>query len=441
MTSVAADEPEVLFPEARRRRRRRRLLGLAVAGALGVSIWAVLSTLGGAGHHRPPHISAPPKAPQPAGAPQQSALGAALDGKYVPGAVAFTSAGQGVITVGGSPLTGEEVTHYWMDRTSNGGRSWVAEPATIGLASVSADPYFRFLTGGHGWAYGTQLFATADAGRHWQVELPGMAVRTLANVGSSTWVAAIRCPGLGSCQASGPVTIYATAGPGSPFVPLASQPAQAGEMIGTLLRANPLTGWALLFNQRAVPRLVATDDGGAQWSARSLPSCGAGHLAGTVAFAAPGTLWALCTQAPYSNSPSSAPTRVYQSTDGGRTWQQMTAGGPDPVGGLYGAVTLAVTSPTDAWAVESNQNGRSILERTTDRGQTWTATLNGTSNFTGFTIYGLTAQSSQQVEASIAQFGPQAGRLLYLATTTNAGRTWARIPIPAAPGTPTVGHS
>ena len=153
-------DADALFEEARSRQRRRRwvIAMVVLVLAAGAGVWAVSG--GGAGR-KPPSSSKKPghvKPSRPAGSAKKSAtsVSIAFDGKYGISPPAFPTASEGFVDIGGF-LGGNGPNVSWLERTTNGGRTWLIEP-NFDQSNVA------FNSATDGWLYGGKLYKTTDAG-------------------------------------------------------------------------------------------------------------------------------------------------------------------------------------------------------------------------------------------------------------------------------------
>jgi hypothetical protein len=83
-------------------------------------------------------------------------------------------------------------------RTDNAGKTWQGGPApsTTGPRGPAGVSGIRFLDGTNGWAFGPELWATHDAGRHWtKVSTNGQRVTDLETVGDRAYALFATCSG------------------------------------------------------------------------------------------------------------------------------------------------------------------------------------------------------------------------------------------------------
>ena len=394
-----ADEPEALIREARERQRRRQALAAAVvalAAAVGLSVWAAIPGRGGGGS-------------RPAGGPRAGAA----RGVDVSGRVRIAEVGSsGGVTWA---LNGHGL---WL--TADGGRTWrlSTPPGLSRLGAYRAElwqriPEVTFLDRRHGRlvafdvgglprrAHQSEFEVTNDGGRTWHRSLPHDCCGEFSFVTGRVGFFVGRQGGLYGTRNGGaswrhvggrfygaPLTFLdanrgvamldggflQTSDGGRHWMSplLSGRPAAAG---------NPTVTWAPI--QRVGDRLVllaghnfgkgsqggwrvipyASDDGGASWTARPvLPrwlmpyAPRNGH--GTDWSAASADVWFV-----------TAGRELGVTTDAGQTWNPVR---PVDLRPGWRIASIDFTSPTVGWAIFAG-SGRRVLMRTTDGGLRWQA--------------------------------------------------------------------
>jgi hypothetical protein len=96
-------------------------------------------------------------------------------------------------------------------RTNDAGKTWRGEPAppTPGPYIAEGVSGLRFLDGVNGWAFGPELWATHDAGKHWtQVNTHGKRVTDLEAAGDRAYALWATCSGGGATLFAADCTSY-----------------------------------------------------------------------------------------------------------------------------------------------------------------------------------------------------------------------------------------
>ena len=311
--------------------------------------------------------------------------------------------------------------------TPDYGKTWTkagAPPAgpPDGATGVSQ---LRFLDTSHGWAFGPELFVTADGGATWtRVKgLPGRVI-DLATVNGSAYAVVATCGGTGVNFAAGCTrfTLYSSPYNVSDWQPVAGAAASLPVTPGGLQLTT--SGGYLL----AGPVLYSGSTSGGSWQAvsvtsgpapaGSVPAClnGTGHRAGSgeSGLIAPGAgvLYLLCQQVS-GGSPG-----LYQSADGGQTWQ--VASHPN----VQGTATSLAVAPVNGTLVVSTDaglyyspDGRSWHRASLGAGAAGGGARGGGAPAGGFGFVGMTTASD-----GVALPADPGLKEIFL--TTDTGRTW-----------------
>lgn len=371
---------------------------------LPVARWAaivaavVLAGCGGAGA---PAASAPgpATAASPPGAP------GLLQGKYQAWAIAFPDRDTGFVAISGS--AGQSTTvRSWIERTTDGGRAWVAGRPALGPDQPGAQLGLTFVSAQQGWAYRPGLFYTRDGGATWRAErTPFPLVGPVTVAGTSTWVVGYGCAD-GGC----PAVVYATDRVGGALRRLPDQPANTGGVLA-MRRPTAQVAWLLLAGPHG-PRLVTTSDAGRSWAARPLP-CPASEPAWQLSATGPGSLWLVCEGTPQSQF---TPGVIYRTVNGGRTWTRMA-----------GELSLGVYAVNNrvAWAV---QDDPSVIVRTTDGGRTWHTVLTRANTIADVEAFAPQGPDGAQAVALVVS---ASGERFVAYSTRDAGQTWQATALPA----------
>jgi hypothetical protein len=277
------------------------------------------------------------------------------------GTAAGAVLGQSAVTCPSGPCTAVAATASY-------GASW------FGAGTVPAGPpagdtgvsQVRFLDLHNGWAFGPQLFATHDGGRHWTeiTALPPGRVIDLSTVGSRVFAVVARCSGTGASYAAGCTSfelVSASATSDSSWAPVPGAAARLPVSPGGL-QLTSQRGYLLAHGQLFTGPVSAGPWHAVPVSA-SAPPClrgtthrgwqpGSGLLAPTL-----GAVYLACTSGPGSHSPRALTSPVaYYSADGGATWHSRgtlpaplaTSLAAAPGGGLVLATSAGIYYSPDA---------------------------------------------------------------------------------------------
>jgi hypothetical protein len=301
--------------------------------------------------------------------------------------------------------------------TSNYGQSWYAVDAPPagppdGNSGVSQ---VRFLNTASGWAFGPQLFSTQDGGATWaQVKgLPGRVI-DLATVNGTAYAVVATCGGTGANYAADCTSfaLYSSPASYSRWRPVPGAAAHLPVTPGGL-QLTDTSGYLL-----AGPVLYSGPPAGGTWGpvkigSGTVPAClsGRGRQAasgesGLIAPVNPGSsLYLVCQQN------SGGKPVLYQSADGGQTWQ---ADGAGAVPGLAGRVTSLAVAPGSNALIAATTTG---LYYSAD-GHTWhQASLSGQAPPGGFGFAGLTTEDN-----GVAVPAGRAVQKIFI--TSDGGQTW-----------------
>ena len=318
--------------------------------------------------------------------------------------------------------------------TSDDGQGWygISAPVTGAPDGATGVGQLRYLDLNHAWAYGPQLYASADGGRTWAPEKThGLRVTDLETAGSRAFALLASCQGSGPSYAADCTTfsLYSSAGGTTSFQPvqlvlpggkrataLDTTSGLAGSAMlvltggpsggtGYLLSpagdvlSGPLTGspWRYAGKAPCAPGAASADGSplGAQLAAvstRLLISCNSGS-------AGPGSV--------RTGTGGGSGTLLYESSSGGASWKKLSQA---PAAGQ--ATSLAGGSPGQV--VLATSKG---IDYSPD-GATWQpATITGGAPSGGFRYVGLTSPTDGVAVPANARLGE-----VYF--TTDGGQTW-----------------
>ncbi len=372
-------------------------------------------------------LTAPPQPsarPSPAGSGTPAPTLPPVPPHFAPTSVTFVSTGTGwVIGQAGTPgQCGPPAAYICTSiaRTDDGGRTWYGVPAPVtgapdGSHGVSQ---LRFLNLADGWAFGPELWATHDSGKHWaQVPTHGLRVTALETRGATAYAVLARCHGGGAAYAADctSFSLYSSPAASDNWQPVPG--ATAGLTAGGAPSSAQLllTGTASYLLPPGGGLVAGPGAASGPWR----PAAG-GLLTGVPCSPGPpgqpgGALLAvtgadrlvvLCPGAGGSGG------QVFASGDGGRTWQpagQVTAAGTAASlsGSLTGALILATSQGI---AVSPDGGGR------------WQPAEVVSAPPGGFSYVGMT--TGQQGVAVPAD--PRQGAVWF---TYDGGQTWRPSPV------------
>lgn len=449
--------PQGAFEQIRKRARRRKLkqVGVSTAGAVllvavGLAVPRLVIPHLGARHlvatsvspvpHTHPAVTpstvTPPSSeathPTPIHTTPPPSTPPAAPGNFQASSVTFVSTGTGwVIGQAGTPghcAPANPDICTSVARTDDGGRSWYGVPAPVAGAPHGSRGVgqLRFLNTEDGWAFGPELWATSDGGKHWnRISTHGMRVVSLEASDGHAFAIWARCGGsvLGLTVGCTDYSLYtSTAGstawtrvPGVAGLSVGSAPSAASLVLtgGNVYLFTP-DGKLLSGPDTGAGPMIAATSGGAPTAAPCSP--GPGQVAGQPSqalLAATGTsgsgLVLLCPDVAVGGSQHKV---LYYSSDGGSSWQQM---GNAPRAGI--ATSLSGT-PAGGVVLATSQG----IEVADTPGAAWQQAANATPPG-GFSYVGMT--TSEQGVAVPAQ--PSLHGVWF---TYDGGRSWQESQIP-----------
>lgn len=217
-------------------------------------------------------------------------------------------------------------------RTSDGGASWhpvaTMKPGRHGGPGVLPTlGRFEFEPGGRtGWLtnnlFGSPLYRTADGGRTWRpvrMRAPQGAIRGLPSVFGRTLIEPVTVGAGGTAS----LRVYASTDGGFAWSQVSSLPRAARPSCGNAPMPTsvptPSAWWAAAFrHHRAVVYLTAST--GRRWTTLVTPAPVPDATCGPDEIAAPGAARAWLVT---PGTPGSDQTRIYATTDSGRTWRRI----------------------------------------------------------------------------------------------------------------------
>lgn len=297
--------------------------------------------------------------------------------------------------------------------------SWADAPPAGPPDGGSGVSQVRFLNTEDGWAYGPRLYSTSDGGVTWNevTGLPGKVI-DLATVGSRAFAVVATCAGAGADYAADCISfaLYSSTAGNDDWKPVPGAAGNAAELPGGLQFSSDY-GYLI-----AGPVIYAGSPSGGAWHADKIrsgivPAClnGQGQPAtpsesGIIAPGLSAGLYLLCQ--PVSAGQAAGRPVLYQSANGGQTWQR------DGTAAVPGIATSMAVVPA------GGQSGGEVILATTAgiydlaSGRTWQpASLGGRAPAGGFSFVGMTTD----YKGVAVPTSPAAGEL-YI--TTNGGQTW-----------------
>jgi hypothetical protein len=271
--------------------------------------------------------------------------------------------------------------------TNDRGRTWHGVPAPISGAPEGGTgvSQIRSLDGASSWAFGPQLYATHDTGKHWaRIPTHGMRVTGLETVSGTVYAIWARCAGAGADFAAGCTTFSLYSSPAghdewSPVPGVTGLQASGGAPGSAQLVLTGATGyvmtpggglfsgpvtrpgrWGAVTTPAGVPVSLPCAPGAAEASGRPLQAMLASTGTGLVLLC-PGQ----------ANANQQAKT-LYYSADGGRSWNSA---GPAPARGIATSLSGTPTGPVlvatgSGIDVSTNAPGSGPLAWRTARGAT-----------------------------------------------------------------------
>jgi photosystem II stability/assembly factor-like uncharacterized protein len=369
-----------------------------VAGAAPAT--ATMNTTGGPGN-----VEAPTAAPVPLPS------GNPVPPNFQPTSVTAVSA-QTMFVIGQAGSPGHCATQYCTSvaRTQDDGGTWEGLPAPLTGAPDGATGVgqIRFLDGTNGWAFGPELWATHDGGENWtQINTHGRRVIDVETVGARAFAIEADCTGTGQAYAAQCTnfTLYTTPAAGDDWTRLGKTTTNLngnGEDSAALVLTGS-QGYLLAPDGTLYSGPVSTTEA---WKETGRIPCAVGPAAldGTPTGAVFGAL------APQDLILSCQTKTIYQSSDGGATWQQTAT-----VPATSSTATAIASSPAES-VILATTRGIEVLP---DGSSTWrSATLTATVPGSGFSFIGMTTRTNGIALPADAT----AGTVWF---TTDGGLSWS----------------
>ena len=200
------------------------------------------------------------------------------------------------------------------------GKSWHFSPS----GTIPSLFQTQFFTSHRGIAVGSMgqsdgIFTTTSGGQHWRLVYMRPAIFRVSMFSAQQgWL--VTCANQG-CEI--PNELMATANGGTTWHVLYQAPAHVS--LSTPDFVSPTTGYMLATNQNTHgTRLMRTTDKGLQWSYVPAPINFPGNLGSALDFITPKTGWLLSGGEPSAGYQSKT---LYQTRNGGQTWQPVTSTG------------------------------------------------------------------------------------------------------------------
>ena len=427
--------PPGTFEAIQRRARRRKLRKLAVSAGAAAAVIAAVVTVpqvvkmpveperpeAGVNIQNSPTQSWGPRFPStPAAADGNSVApiplpsGNPVPPNFQPTSVTAVSA-QTMFVIGQAGTPGQCATQYCTSvaRTQDEGGSWAGLPAPLTGAPDGATGVgqIRFLDGINGWAFGPELWATHNGGETWtRIGTHGQRVIDVETVGKRAFAIEADCTGTGQAYAvqCTNFTLYSTPATGNDWTPVGASTTNVNKQGAFGSAALVLTGTRGYLLAPNGTLYAGPVTGTAPWKEAGRIPCAVGLAApdGTPTGAVLGALSA-------QDLILSCETKViYQSADGGASWQPTATG---PTGTPTAATANSIAASQTESVILATSQGIQVLPAGTS---TWrAATLNGTAPAAGFSFVGMTTPTRGIALPADAQDGT-------VWFTTDGGLSW-----------------
>jgi hypothetical protein len=366
-------------------------------------------------------------APSPTGAPAHP-----VPPNFQPSSVTFVSTEAGwVIGQAGTPGQCANVDPdicTSIARTGNAGQSWQGGPApdTAGPSGATGVSGIRFLNGTDGWAFGPELWATHDEGKHWtQVSTGGARVTDLEASGGRAYALFATCstpknvssPGFAAdCTSYTLMTAAAGSNDWAAVGPATSGLANGGGAASAVLELTGSNGYLLAPDGTLYSGPIGgtwTSVGTAPCKPGSAPQANGLPQAAQLALATSTELDIACNQSPTTDPPS-----VWGSDNSGAVWTQLPAGQWSDFSNLSGFGTAtSLTAAPDGNMTLATTTGIYVFSTDTGRWKASSATGAGAPSG-GFSYVGMTTD-----DQGVAL--PADTSLHEIWMTFNGGQTWS----------------
>jgi hypothetical protein len=426
--------PPGTFEAIRRRARRRKIRKLALSAGVAAAVIAAVVTVpqvvnmpieparpeaGATPASLPPRsISGPGDVEASTNAPIPLPTGNPVPPDFQPTSITAVSA-QTMFVIGQAGTPGQCATQYCTSvaRTQDDGGTWTGLPAPLTGAPDGSTGVgqIRFLEGINGWAFGPELWATHNGGESWtRISTHGQRVIDVETVGERAFAVEADCTGTGQAYAAQctKFSLYSTPATADDWKPVGASTTRLNEQGTFGSAALVLTGsrgYLLAPNGTLYAGSVTATT---PWKQASHIPCAVGpaQANGTPGGALLGALTA-------QNLVLSCQTKtIYQSADGGASWQRTATGPAVASTGPADATATSIAASPAATTILATTQGIEVLPADDS---TWQpAMLSGTAPDNGFGFVGMTTPTQGIALPADAQ----AGTVWF---TTDGGLSWA----------------
>jgi hypothetical protein len=429
--------PPGTFDAIRRRARRRKIRKLAISASAAAAVIAAVVTI-------PQVVKMPiePAQPEAGAKPASSAprstggpgaveastnapiplpTGNPVPANFQPTSITAVNA-QTMFVIGQAGTPGQCATQYCTSvaRTQDGGGTWTGLPAPLTGAPDGSTGVgqIRFLEGINGWAFGPELWATHNGGESWtRISTHGRRVIDVETVGERAFALEANCTGTGQAYAAQCTnfSLYSTPATADDWKPVGANTTNVNKQGAFGSAALVLTGsrgYLLAPNGTLYAGSVTATT---PWERAGQIPCAVG-LAQADGTPSGALLGALTAQSLILSCQTKA---IYQSADGGASWQQTAIAPATTAQGTTVQATAIAASPA-ATAILATTQGIEVLPAGSS---TWqAATLTGTAPEDGFSFVGMTTAT----EGIALPADAQEGAVWF---TTDGGLSWAPSPV------------